>query len=133
MLWGGNSEKDALYLPITPEKNDGIAVYSLTVKDVPVDGFWSLAVHNADGYFEPNQYGPYSLNSLTAIKGADGSQFGGCDGRIPNCLPTTKGWNYTVRLFRPRLEILNGSWKFPLAQPRNGLLNLRKRLLIFHR
>jgi hypothetical protein len=25
------------------------------------------------------------------------------------------GWNYTVRLYRPRAEILNGTWKFPEA------------------
>lgn len=24
-----------------------------------------------------------------------------------------KGWNYTVGLYRPRKEILEGSWKFP--------------------
>jgi hypothetical protein len=27
-----------------------------------------------------------------------------------------KGWNYMVRLYRPRPEILNGTWKFPEAQ-----------------
>ena len=26
------------------------------------------------------------------------------------------GWNYMVRLYRPRPEILNESWKFPEAQ-----------------
>ena len=122
MLWGGNPEKDALYFPITPERNDGSAIYTLTVRDVPVDGFWSLTVYNSEGYFEPNKYGAYSVNSLTAIKRPDGSvavQFGGCDGKIPNCLPIAKGWNYTVRLFRPRTEVLDGSWKFPLAQPKN--------------
>ena len=41
MLWGGNAEKDALYLPITPAGNDGRVAYKLTIKDVPVDGFWS--------------------------------------------------------------------------------------------
>ena len=40
-----------------------------------------------------------------------------CDGKIPNCLPITKGWNYMVRLYRPRAEILNGTWKFPEATP----------------
>jgi hypothetical protein len=35
----------------------------------------------------------------------------------PNCLPTVSGWNYMVRLYRPRAEILNGTWKFPEAQP----------------
>jgi hypothetical protein len=122
MLWGGNLEEDALYLPITPARNDGSTVYKLSVGDVPVDGFWSLTVYNSEGYFQPNQYGAYSLNSSSVEKGSDGSatiQFGGCDGKIPNCLPITKGWNYTVRLFRPRLEILDGTWKFPLALPEN--------------
>jgi len=27
------------------------------------------------------------------------------------------GWNYTVRLYRPRKEILDGTWRFPEAQP----------------
>ena len=39
------------------------------------------------------------------------------DGKIANCLPTMPGWNYMVRLYRPRAEILNGTWKFPEAQP----------------
>jgi hypothetical protein len=42
-------------------------------------------------------------------------QLGGCDGRIPNCLPTMPGWNYMVRLYRPRAESPNGTWKFPEA------------------
>jgi hypothetical protein len=32
-------------------------------------------------------------------------------------MPIRSGWNYTVRLYRPRAEILNGSLKFPKAQP----------------
>ena len=120
MLWGGNRERDALYLPITPARNDGRTIYRLTVGDVPVDGFWSLTVYDSEGYFQPNPYNAYSVNSLTAEKGPDGKvtvQFGGCDGQIRNCLPITDGWNYTVRLFRPRTEILGGTWKFPLARP----------------
>ncbi|MGA8477764.1 MAG: hypothetical protein WB696_07385 [Chthoniobacterales bacterium] len=35
----------------------------------------------------------------------------------PHCLPIMKGWNYMVRLYRPRAEILNGAWTFPQAQP----------------
>ncbi len=120
LLWGSNPEKDGLYLPVTPARNDGTTVHKLTVKDVPVDGFWSITVYNAEGYLEPNQYKAYSVNNITAKKGADGSvaiQFGGCDGENPNCLPIMKGWNYTVRLFRPRPEILDGTWRFPDAQP----------------
>jgi hypothetical protein len=120
LLWGSNPEKDALYLPVTPARNDGTIIHKLAVKDVPVDGFWSITVYNAQGYLEPNPYNVYGVNETTAKKGADGSvaiQFGGCDGKIPNCLPIMKGWNYTVRLFRPRPEILDGEWKFPAAQP----------------
>jgi hypothetical protein len=77
-------------------------------------------VYDAEGRFQKNEYDAYSVNNLTAKKSADGSvavQFGGCDGKIPNCLPTVPGWNYMVRLYRPRVEILNGTWKFPEAQP----------------
>ena len=62
----------------------------------------------------------YTLNNITAKKSDDGSvtiQFGGCDGKTPNCLPIMPGWNYMVRLYRPRKEILDGTWKFPEAQP----------------
>jgi hypothetical protein len=120
MLWGGNPEKDALYLPITPARNDGSTIHKLMVRDIPVDGFWSLTVYNGEGYLQPNHYNAYSVNNITAKRSADRTikiQFGGCDGNIPNCLPITKGWNYTVRMFRPRPEILDGTWKFPEAQP----------------
>jgi hypothetical protein len=120
--WGGNPDKDAIYLNVTPTKNDGITIYSLNVKNVPVDGFWSISLYNAEGYFQKNDYNAYSLNNIIAKKNADGTinvQFGGCDGKIPNCLPIMNGWNYTVRLYRPRAEILNSSWKFPEAQPVN--------------
>jgi hypothetical protein len=67
-----------------------------------------------------NAFDAYSLNNITAKKGADGSvavQFGGCDGKIANCLSIMPGWNYLVRLYRPRPEILDGSWKFPDVEP----------------
>ena len=117
--WGGNPQQDALYLTVVPPKNDGTTVHRLTVGDVPVDGFWSVTVYNSDGYLTPNKQNAYSFNDVTAQKGSDGNttiQFGGCDGSAPNCLPITPGWNYTVRLYRPRQEILDGSWTFPVAQ-----------------
>jgi hypothetical protein len=118
--WGGNPRKDAIYLNFTPPKNDGNTIYKLNVKDVPVDGFWSISLYNADGYYQKNDLNAYSLNNITSKKSADGSvaiQFGGCDGKIPNCLPIMQGWSYTVRLYRAHPEILNGDWKFPEPQP----------------
>jgi hypothetical protein len=54
--WGGLPEKDAFYLFLTPGKNDGTTIHRLNVKDVPVDGFWSVSVYNSEGYFQPNEY-----------------------------------------------------------------------------
>ena len=119
--WGGNPDKDATYVGVAPTKNDGTTVYKLTVpRNVPVDAFWSISVYNAAGYFERNPSNAYTLNNITAKKDSDGAvtiQFGGCDGKTPNCLPIMPGWNYLVRLYRPRSEILNGKWHFPEAQP----------------
>lgn len=116
--WGGNPERDALYLTVIPPANDGVTVHRLTVKDVPVDGFWSITVYNKDGYLEPNPQNAYSVNNVTAVADAAGAvtvQFGG-EG-APNVLPISAGWNYLVRLYRPRPEILDGSWTFPAAEP----------------
>ena len=119
--WGGNPDKDAAYAGASPAKNDGKTVYKMKVPaQVPVDAFWSVSVYNAKGFFEKNPGNAYSVNNITAKKNADGGvniQFGGCDGKVPNCLPITEGWNYAVRMYRPRAEILNGKWKFPEAQP----------------
>ena len=126
MGWGGNPASAAVYRSEYPKANDGRTVHKLTVRNVPVDGFWSISVYNSKGFFEKNERGAYSVNNLTARPNADGSftiQFGGCDGRTPNCIPTPPGWNYAVRLYRPRKEILDGTWQFPRAeafQPERG-------------
>ncbi len=119
--WGGNPHKDASYAFFAPAKNDGKTIYKLHVPaGVPVDAFWSISVYNAEGFFEKNDLDAYSVNDITAKKAEDGAvdiQFGGCDGQVPNCLPVGAGWNYAVRMYRPRAEILNGTWKFPEAKP----------------
>jgi hypothetical protein len=118
--WGGNPERDAMYFSVQPAKNDGSTTYRLSVREVPVDGFWSVTVYNKDGYFTPNPQNAYSLNNITATRGGDGTVtigFGGCDGATANCLPITPGWNYMVRLYRPQDTILNGEWTFPHAEP----------------
>ena len=87
-----------------------------------MDAFWSISLYNGNGYYEKNEQGAYSVNNITARKSADGSveiRFGDWDGKAPNYLAIMPGWNYTVRLYRPRKEILDGTWKFPEAQPVN--------------
>lgn len=117
--WGGNPASAAIYVGVTPEQNDGKTAYKLTFKDVPVDGFWSISVYNQAGFFVKNAKDAYTLNNVTAKPNADGSttiHFGG-DEKAINHLPIMPGWNYLVRLYRPRKEILDGTWKFPAAQP----------------
>jgi hypothetical protein len=116
--WGGNPEEAAMYDNIVPEKNDGKTPYAVTVKDVPVGGFWSITVYNKDGYMEKNDQNVYSYNNVTAKKDANGSitiNFGGSPSAINN-LPITPAWNYIVRMYQPKQEIINGTWSFPKAQ-----------------
>lgn len=117
----GRQPRQGRILPLTnPVKNDGKTVYKLKVEDVPVDTFWSISVFNDKGFFQKSAYGTYSVNSITGTKSTDGAidiQFGGCDGKIANCLPITQGWNYTFPPYRPRAVFQNGTWKMPEAQP----------------
>ena len=116
--WGGLPDREARYLSVDPGAARG--EYKLTVRDVPVDGFWSISVYNADGFFERNERDAYSVNNITAHRDDDGSitvHFGGCGDDRANCLPITDGWNYIVRLYRPRPEIVDGSWTFPAIEP----------------
>lgn len=113
--WGGLPDQEAVYVGAAP----GLLVgeYELRVPgDVPVDGFWSVSVYNADGYFEPNEAGAYSVNSITAARNDDGTvtvRFGGDGDPSRNSIPVVDGWNYLVRLYRPRPEVLAGTWHFP--------------------
>jgi hypothetical protein len=116
--WGGNPSKDAIYLNVVPDKNDGKTIYRLTVNEVPVRDFWSISVYNREGYYQRNDAEIYTINSLTSVANADGSvtvQFGGKPGDAPNVLPIVPGWNYMIRLYRPAPEVLSGEWQFPVA------------------
>jgi hypothetical protein len=113
--WGGLPAEDSIYVNVFPEKNDGKTPYTLTVEDVPVDAFWSVTLYDDKGWIPVNKYNAYSFNNVTAKKNEDGSitiHFGG-DPKQPNFLPIVPGWNYIVRLYQPRKEILDGNWKFP--------------------
>ena len=117
--WGGLPVTAAMYILDSVEKNDGETPYAVTVKDAPVDAFWSITVYNADGYLEANDLGRNSLNNFSAKLNEDGSctiHFGG-DPKSENYLPITKSWNYAIRMYQPRKEILEGKWTFPGIKP----------------
>jgi hypothetical protein len=118
--WGGLPEKEASYASVEPHLPVGR--YTITAKDVPVDAFWSVTVYGADGFLHENDLDAYSVNSVSGTKNPDGSitvNLGSTDD-VPNPLPLDEGWNYTIRMYRPRSEILDGSWAFPQLQPAAG-------------
>jgi len=113
--WGGLPESEAYYLNVEPGLPVG--AYKVDVPaGVPVGAFWSVSLYNADGFFKENDLGAYSVNSVTGEKNADGSMtvhFGACeDGRL-NCLPVMEGWNFTVRFYEPKPDVIAGAWTFP--------------------
>jgi hypothetical protein len=116
--WGGLPVYEAYYITKNEPRKAG--EFQLTVNDVPVDGFWSISIYNKDGYFEKNAFDSYSINNVTAKPNEDGSftvNFGGCEDRPVNCLYVMDGWNYAVRLYQPRQEVLDGTWTFPEPKP----------------
>lgn len=118
--WGGNPPRDAVYPIVFPRQNDGKTAFRLTLKEVPVDAFWSVTVYDAQGFLFENPQRAYSVNSVTGKPEKDGSvviQFGGDPKLAANFLAITPGWNYVVRLYRPRPAILDGSWQVPAAVP----------------
>lgn len=115
--WGGLPTTEAQYVGVL---GPGPGRYTLRMADVPVDGFWSISMYDANGFFVPNDRAAYSVNDITGVRDADGAvtvRFGDFPDDVPNVLPTTPGWNYLVRLYRPRTEIAAGTWQLPASVP----------------
>ena len=114
--WGGLPESEAVYVGVDTALPPGS--YTMTMRDAPVDAFWSISVYNAEGYFEPNAAGRYTINSITAEKAPDGSVtvrfVDDPDTRTPNAIPVPPGWNLLVRLYRPKAAYFDGTWTVPL-------------------
>jgi hypothetical protein len=59
------------------------------------------------------------VNNVTGKRNKDGSmtsRYVG-DPKTVNYLRIMPGWNYVVRLYRPRAETLDGTWRFPEPTP----------------
>jgi len=119
--WGGLPTSEAVYVGVDPMVPPG--EYELVFADVPVDAFWSVSVYDSNGFFEPNEKNLYTVNSVTGRPDDDGSVtvrfVGSTDGEIPaNAIVTPYGWNYLIRLYRPRAEIVEGRWTPPTLTAR---------------
>jgi hypothetical protein len=116
--WGGLPESEAYYFIDSEPRAAGR--FTMTLRDVPVDAFWSVTIYNRDGYLEANPFGTFSKNSVTAKAEPDGSVVLSLapDGAgLANHLYVMDGWNYGLRLYRPRPEVLDGTWTPPTPVP----------------
>jgi hypothetical protein len=128
---GANLPEDAIY-PRTMTDADGQPLvgsgrYMIRFSKAeipPVDAFWSIAVYNAKHFFEQNPLNRYSIGDRDELMfDEDGSitlyiqhESPGAD-REKNWLPAPTGpFNLLMRLYSPKKEILNGTWKPPAIQ-----------------
>lgn len=118
--WGGLRATAVYYAVGSVAANDGTTPHEVTVGNVPVDGFWSVTVYDADGFLVSPEPGDSSYSNITADPNDDGSitvSFGGCEDGRSNCLTISPGWTYTVRFYEPQPDIVLGRWTFPEIQP----------------
>jgi hypothetical protein len=112
--WGGLPSYETIYL--SDSSPHPVGHYRLRLRDVPVDAFWSMSIYNRDGYFEANPFDSYNVNSVTARRDDDGSvvlDMATEDAGHANFLYVMDGWNWVFRLYQPRAEVLDGTWKLP--------------------
>ena len=119
--WGGLPRTEASYFSAGPLPGDADKPHELILSDVPTNAFWSITLYDERGFMIPNgSPSVNALNNVNAIPRDDGSyriQLGGCKAKIPNCIPTPKGWNYVLRAYQPSESILSGEWQPPKATP----------------
>ncbi|WP_062466563.1 DUF1214 domain-containing protein [Demequina maris] len=119
--WGGLPTSEAVYVSFAPD--DATVDHEIVLADVPVDAFWSVSVYNGDGFFEPNPYDRYTVNSVTATPddaGAVAVRLVHGEPTGPNDVPLPDAWGIVLRLYRPRPAIVDGSWEAPALTPREG-------------
>ncbi len=129
---GANPPEDAIY-PLNLGDRDGNAldaadkyVLKFSKDDLPpVDAFWSVTLYDEDGFPVQNAINRNALGDRDDLKlGSDGSleiyiQAGSPEEvRKSNWLPAPESgpFNLTMRLYAPKRQALDGSWKPPPVQ-----------------
>lgn len=132
---GANLPADAIY-PSTTYDSDGNLLngankYLLHFgkgKTPPANAFWSLTMYDSEGFMVANSINRNTIGDRSNLKvNPDGSidiyfqnESPGKD-KESNWLPAPKGeFNILLRVYWPKEEMLNGSWKAPAIKKLNN-------------
>jgi len=125
---GANLPQDAIYpsCEVDAEGNPLSGANKYTIhfekgKTPPANAFWSLTMYDPDGFLVDNPINRYAVGDRSHLKfNADGStdiyiqhESPGKD-KENNWLPAPAGsFNVLMRIYWPKEEMINGSWKIP--------------------
>ena len=125
---GANQAEDAMY-PLavadaegkTIDGNNNYVMHFDKGKLPPVDAFWSITMYDQEGFQFANPLNRFAIGDRDKLKySEDGSLDIYIQNASPgpdkesNWLPAPKGaLGITMRLYAPRMEILNGTWNPP--------------------
>jgi hypothetical protein len=125
---GANLPDDALYPRATTDSQgqplNGKNSYTLRFlkgEMPPVNAFWSITAYNSRQFFEPNPINRYAIGDRDKLNfDPDGSltihfSHAAPDPDKPqNWLPVpADSFNLVMRLYWPRKEVIDGTWKMP--------------------
>lgn len=130
---GALTPEDAVYPNCSFDKNgnslDASNKYTMHFEKnqiPPVDAFWSLTAYNEDEFLVKNELNRFALGDRDDLQfNADGSldlyiqSEKPSEEKIKNWLPIPKSGPFflTLRLYRPKPEVVNGNWKIPFVVP----------------
>lgn len=115
--WTLFPEWDATYLNYSGSHEIKVG-YKATYQVPENQAFWSITIHDKDGFIKTENC---IVNSSNVKLNADGPftmHFGSKDlcGDVPNRLDVTEGWSLLMRVYRPAMSVLDGSYKLPEPQ-----------------
>jgi hypothetical protein len=112
--WGLLPDANARYLGYVPKAGDDTDCFQANYTIPPFNdgGFFSITMYDAEGWMFSEKA---ILNKNNITFNEDGSfdaTFGECGSNAKNNLPITKGWNFIMRVYEPKLVELD-AYKLP--------------------